>query len=415
MEKLEKQYGANPKALQQKKSELNKREGVKMTAGCLPMLITLLISIWLLMGGLNPISQFKNTEQYLHMYDAYTLAANDAKSGFSEVYEERGFSKYLDTDKTPIQLRDRYLGLVTDVLTISRTEDGKIIGVALRESSELSVESAADGSLMWVKLNDDSILLPDEIDDFYSLLNEYNEWEAGVSALVRDAGQKAVVKAYFEGYEIVVDGELVKVNDGKKIQETFLWVNNIWVADTPWEKPIKSREAFFSSVGDYGKKPKMMGFKDDEQFTEFYLAMESYAVVTEQLQSSPKNNANGFLILPILSIIVMIGSQMLMRRLQKKSGQLGGAGGAMGGMGQGKMMAYMMPVIFGIFALFFTTAFSLYMITNSLVMIAISLAASFIMRMSDKSAAAEQLSDDGIVRYGRPDPNKKEENSKRKN
>ncbi|MCL2796904.1 MAG: YidC/Oxa1 family membrane protein insertase [Firmicutes bacterium] len=407
MEKLEKQYGSNPKALQQKKAELNKKEGVKQTAGCLPMLITLLISIWLLMGGLNPISQFKNTEQYLHLYDAYTLAVNNEKAGFSQEYEEKGFTMYLDIGKTSVELKERYAGIVTDVVSVTRDEDGNITDVTLRKNSELSREPDGDGQFKWLVLNDaeKSVLLPADLNDFYLFLDEYNEWEASKTAGLRDIGQKAVVKAYFDGLEIEVDGIIVKINDGKPVQEKFLWVQNIWVADTPWEKPIKSNSAFLSAVGDYGKKPKMMGFKEAEQQTEFFLAMDSYEVVTEKLQSSSKNGANGLLILPILSIIVMIGSQMLMRRLQKKSGQLNGAGG-MGAMGQGKVMAYMMPVIFGIFALFFTTAFSLYMITNSLVMIMVSLAASFIMRLSDKREAAEQLSDDGIVRYGRPDPNK---------
>jgi len=329
MEKLEKQYGSNPKALQQKKAELNKREGIKMAAGCLPMVLTLLISIWLLMGGLNPISQYKNMEQYLKLYDVYTAAEMQEKAKFSDVYD-------------------------------FEYDDGKIKSAKLKDVSALS---------------------PEELDAF-------NDLEAEAIAAVRTSAQGAVKQAY--------DSE---------IRESFLWVKNIWVTDAPWAKPIMDESAFLGAVGDYGKKPEMMGLAISQE--EFDIVMADYEKVTEHLFKSAENTANGFLILPILSILVMIGSQMLMHRIQKKSGQLAGAmAGPMGGV-NGKMMAYMMPVIFGIFALMFTTAFSLYMITNSFVMIIISLLATFFMRVSDKREGERQLTDDGIVRYGRPDPNKK--------
>ena len=47
MEKLEKTYGGNPKELQQKQAELNKREGMSYLASCLPMIVTLIVFIWL--------------------------------------------------------------------------------------------------------------------------------------------------------------------------------------------------------------------------------------------------------------------------------------------------------------------------------------------------------------------------------
>ena len=347
LEKLEKQYSSNPKVLQAKKAELNKREGVKMAAGCLPMLLTLIISMWLLMGGLNPISQYKNMEQYLKIYEVYTAAETAEMVEHDQVYKVAGGKLVLDAEGYPI------------------------LNFEFEEEPEK--------------------LATEDLVAYNALLDEFNRLEAIAISAVRKVAQDDVVEAYWTGKK--------GFNDDKPIQEGFLWVKNIWVTDAPWAKPVMDETAFLTAVAAYGKSPSRMHLEMSQR--EFDAIMEKYSMVTEKLVASEDNKSNGFLVLPILSIAVSIGSQMLMRRLQKKSGQLGT------GAGQGKMMAYMMPVMFGVFALMFTTAFSLYMITNSLVMIIISLAASFIMRLSDKRGDPVKQTDEGVVRYGRPDPNKK--------
>ena len=346
IEKIERQYAGNPQALQQKKSELNKREGVKMAAGCLPMLLTTALSFYLLMGGLNPISQYKNMVQYLKLYDAYTAA------------ELSSYSRENDNDS----------GI--EYFIIEKDDAGNILSATLNTNAFL----LADG----ITLD----------------LNALNEYEAGAITRATDAAVIAADTAYYE-----------------ETQESFLWVKNIWVTDAFWAKPVMSEAEFKRTVDKYGKDPKSMGLDMSKEEYE-QKVMGSYKKVTKNLYESEKNTTNGILVLPILSIVVMVASQMLMRRLQKKSGQdVGGAGNPMA---NNKMMTYMMPIIFGGFSLLFTAAFSLYMITSSTVTIFISLISTLVMNKLDKREGKQQLTDDGIVRYGRPDPNAKPEQNTNK-
>ncbi|MCL2061305.1 MAG: membrane protein insertase YidC [Firmicutes bacterium] len=367
VEKLKKQYANNPRALQAKQRELNKREGYKMAAGCLPMIVTLVVSIWLL-TELTGISQYRNMMNYVRLYEEYTAAE---LSSFSREVTDTGVKGYI-----------------------------------LLDAGGKEVDDPANA--VTVKLNHAAFGLPDNLDDepesFWTeekndLLDQMNAFEAAALLQAKQAGQAAVDKEYPE------------------TQESFLWVKNIWVADVPWTRSVMDEDAFRNAVGKYGRDGRngatgALGVAP----AELDRMMSYYPVVTEKLYADENvNTRNGYLVLPILSILVMVVSQMLTRRMQKNSGMA--AGGPMGGMAGGKMMAYMMPVMFGIFSLFYTTAFSLYMIMNSLVMIAVSLGAAGVIKLLDKREAKETESEEeeGVLRIGRPDPNAPKEAKAPKN
>ena len=63
LERLQKKYARDPKKLQEKQQELYEKEGVSLTGGCLPMLVSMIV----LMGVLADIYQ---PLQYLTLVDA---------------------------------------------------------------------------------------------------------------------------------------------------------------------------------------------------------------------------------------------------------------------------------------------------------------------------------------------------------
>ena len=375
VEKLEKQYGGNPQALQQKKNELNKKNGVKMTAGCLPMLVTMILSMWLLLGGLNPISQYMNMMQYLELFDAYTAAerANIAEGEFARYF------------------------------IIERNEDDDIIAVTLRPVTDAVFDEAGEKGTT-------------EEESLNHRLAHRADVQLWAQAPSREAGWRAVYNRYFGIYEF---------SGYRPVREGFLWVRNIWVSDTVMNSAIMNFGEFMGSIGRFSNAAELgltysdFGLPETASEEEIQQAfqeqvIDQYSIVMRDLIASDHNRANGFFILPIISIAVMIVNQLLTKKLQKKSGTEGGMGamgmpGMMPGAGgsgkMGKIMMFVMPVMFGVFSLFFTAAFALYIIANSLVMILITLGANGVIHLLEKREKKEEVTEEGVIRYGRPDPN----------
>ena len=102
LERLQKKYAKDPKKLQEKQMELYQKEGVKMTAGCLPTIVTMLILFSVIAVIYKPLS-------FLHKIPdaainasttALTEMKNDAgeaiikKNELSGYYNELGLLRY---------------------------------------------------------------------------------------------------------------------------------------------------------------------------------------------------------------------------------------------------------------------------------------------------------------------------------
>ena len=108
---------------------------------------------------------------------------------------------------------------------------------------------------------------------------------------------------------------------------------------------------------------------------------------------------NGYIVLPILSILLALANQLITQRQQKRSGQeLSGQSGM-----TMKMMMWTMPVMIGVFAFMNVAAFALYLVVSYGVSLIVSVVMMFIYRMMDKKLD----DDDTIHSYGRPNFNKK--------
>ena len=237
--------------------------------------------------------------------------------------------------------------------------------------------------------------------EMYNVYNEavveYNEMDDAAKQALRDQG--------------VVNPELVD-GDGNPVLESqqygqnevyefyqanktsFLWIKNIWSPDVPWKKEVNSYKQFISNIGKRGSDASKSGI-DDATLASM---KGNYDVVMGKLLAEGNNGANGYLVLPILSVLFSVATQWLSMRQQKQSGQMNEA---MGG-GTMKTMMFIMPVMIGFFSLSYTAAFSLYLIISYAFSLALQLSSNAILLVIDK--AEEKKVTTTVQKYGRPDP-----------
>ncbi len=143
---------------------------------------------------------------------------------------------------------------------------------------------------------------------------------------------------------------------------SFLWVQNIWIEDLPWKKAFIDENTYINSLFVYSKGCSSATLEHPLNTKTAYSLLTGSSLLDEY-----KNKPNGYLILVLLSIGSMLLSQLLMSKDQKTQMELQSVDGSNGQAAQtSKMMTWMMPMMFGIFAFIYTASFSLYLIVSTL-------------------------------------------------
>lgn len=162
---------------------------------------------------------------------------------------------------------------------------------------------------------------------------------------------------------------------------SFLWIKNIFVSDN-WAQAVPD---FATVTGQKGMATsKLTGITIDE-----YNDVMADVLGTGGYGKDGK--WNGLLILPILSIALSFLSTKLLSGSQAQppappqDAQGEGAEKAQSQQQTMKMMQYVMPIMMGVFALFYSGAFALYMFTSSLCAILFQLTFNLIAKLVDKS------------------------------
>lgn len=238
--------------------------------------------------------------------------------------------------------------------------------------------------------------------EYAALYDRYNlsysrEIENGASeTAAQEIAQQDVYTLYYEGY------------DGKEKQETsFLWIQNVWAPDVPWgDQAILSYAAFDKAADKYGNidrnglTPAVNGALFNEA---------TYNRVMSKLLNSGHDRTNGYLILPILVILLSVGTQLLQTTQQKKAGQVNQKGGMATTM---KVMMFVMPVMMAVFATMYSAIFALYMVMSSFMSLAINLLSTLSIKLINGAKRKRALAavttgkpSKNVTHYGRPDPN----------
>lgn len=208
--------------------------------------------------------------------------------------------------------------------------------------------------------------MEDELGADYDSLDKTEANAEAYNAAV-DKAQSAVYEHYFSPERTEKRG--------------FLWIKNIFVSDN-WQDGVPD---YLVATGQEGfGMSRITGVMKDE----YELVMGKVIGADEAGWGKGDASWNGWLLLPALSIALTFFSQKLLTKSQgTPPPTAGGKKGNDGMAGSMKMMQYFMPIMIGVFSLFYSAAFALYTFTSSFVSIVFQLVFTLIGKLLDKREA----------------------------
>lgn len=219
-----------------------------------------------------------------------------------------------------------------------------------------------------IEANKDADYIVDNGDGKWDI-DDVAKTESGADfyAAAKKNAQQAVYNVYYSEDQVTI--------------RSFLWIKNIFVSDN-WAQAVPD---FATVTGQKGMATsKLTGITIDE-----YNDVMADVLGTGGYGKDGK--WNGLLILPILSIALSFLSTKLLSGSQAQppappqDAQGEGAEKAQSQQQTMKRMQYVMPIMMGVFALFYSGAFALYMFTSSLCAILFQLTFNLIAKLVDKS------------------------------
>ena len=172
----------------------------------------------------------------------------------------------------------------------------------------------------------------------------------------------------------------------------FPWVKNLWVVDSPFSRAIPTIQDLENSIG----AENMGSLKDENVYNELTAGLANY-------KETGFGKGNGWFILVALSILTMLGSTLIMNKQQKTQMELSSVDGENStAASTQKMMTWMMPIMFGIFAFIYSAAFSIYMITSSLLSTGFTLLINYLVELSFKKKLEKEAEEKASkAKYGK--------------
>lgn len=173
-----------------------------------------------------------------------------------------------------------------------------------------------------------------------------------------------------------------------KVNQKWLWVENVFMPDS-WADTVPSRDTYVGSgLGKLNSRlPENTNFsvpsKYDGSVYNALLkpAMEAY----NKTKFFDISAWNGYLILPLLSVVLSLISNKLMKGSQpEQPPQYDKDDKEVVNPNMMKYMTLIMPLMIGVFAIFYSAAFSIYMFTNSLITVLFNLGYNLITGKKDK-------------------------------
>ncbi len=425
-EKIDRQFAHDQRTAMQKKQEMQKQmgAGINPLVSCLPMILTLVIFITLF-NSLQNIGAYKNLDQYVGLYNEYNNITHSVEEDLTmgeDVYGPYLIRAGIPTDPGEDASEQEQQKYIADRDAYNaRAEEYKGFYVKGLDEYVNSLVSTEDN--------------PNAIKEAYKLVS-IDSYEDAKNFVLTHVYKPENPAEPTEGEEIELKAFSVFVGQAAvhklygETMEGFLWIKNIWAVDAMWTAPVNDYNTFKTNIRYTDGSATSCGcncscncsppitnnISFNKELTEKWdaegelnvmkgaekdklLQKDSYDNVMAALRSDDYySSANGYLILPLLSILLAFLNQLISHIQQKRSGQTmnGQSGMTM------KIMMWMMPVMIGFFAFMNVAAFALYLVVSYIVTLLVSLIMMFIYHIMDK-----KMDDDDFVHtYGRPNFNK---------
>ena len=326
LDAVQKKYGHDKQLLQQKQSEIYKKYQFNMMGSCLPMLVAMILQLVVfltLWTGLQNVSNYNIANSYENTKLVYynVLLLNENENLKNEV-------ETLIDSETPY------------TLDVNIDFDNSVMTVLL---------SANDAEVY----SEDVVMIARSGQGY---INEqiYNVIEIYATEEVNEETGEVItpLSAYEQAIKTLAEEETADFYLNNL--ESFLWIKNIYKAESPLTSPVFTKDEITNYLNAY--------YSEDERALEDEHDYEGQ--IFDYVVSGLNNRdvgVNGYFILVILAVVSSFLSIFLSNRLMKGT-QAGG----------GKMMYFIMPLILGIFTLMYTSLFAIYIIVGQLIMIALS-------------------------------------------
>lgn len=327
LEKLQKQYANDKDKYNQKMMALYKKNGYSMFGSCLPLIVSMVFFI-IAINAFTSYSNYQNIKYIYNMNNAYNQVITqgiDDVEGY--VYHNKDGEFVFNHEEIKKAYDNNTLTGVNAVYTENTVtyDTGSYIKVTYEINGEKYILKTT------VEIDSDKYL-EENAQEYQAFLteNSLTDSEDSLKTFITEKRQSDSAKKYYSD------------------RETFIWVKNIWMPDTPFEHPI------YSSYSKLESKYKISNYMPNEA---------QYEELVADLSSEMKQ-PNGYLIFIVLTAGLSLLSQLVMTRSQKAQMELQTVDGQ--GASQQKIMMWIMPIMMGIFAFSMTSAFSLYMVISSL-------------------------------------------------
>ena len=466
LEILKKQYKNNEQLYQQKMMALYKKNGYSAFSACLPTLVTLIFfivvigafnsysryadkSVFVKMGDAYDASLIEYVDDGILIKEdgssAYKLNINKALEAKNFTAYFNGYSSTAKTveienyslnwdkllqDKTLLETYPKLKDYLNEDLTALNEQNGDLLNRINSLCHDYIVRKfiANGGDITTIKgiIREDIIDEENSVIYFYikdiqsfcsacpDLVNYFNteKFEINHGVILDESSEirktfEDFGKTYICSQAITLIGEEYKekvilpvarqasadaYEQNASRSVIFPWVKNLWVVDSPFNRAIPTISDLETSLG----AENMGSLKDENVYNELTAHLEDY-------KQTGFGKGNGWFILVALSILTMLASTLIMNKQQQTQMQLSSVDGENStAASTQKMMTWMMPIMFGIFAFIYSAAFSIYMITSSLLSTGFTLLINFFVESSFKGKLEKEAEEKASkAKYGK--------------
>ncbi len=341
LDAINKKYAKDPNLLKQKQNEVYKKYNSKSMGGCFLMLVFMALNLTIfftLFSGLNTMGAYKISESYDYL-----------KYSYANVLEVT--NEFIGDEPSKAEIFNNPENLVYRI-EVDETNPENMEIVLLQLNGESEIELARSEYKTDFSTTETEIVEGQEQTVVTETTNEYlNAILTKFDGIVL---KETVIEGSDETEKYTLTNSVTDASSNFIVEryqsnkEPFLWIDNIWISDSPFNQSIVDYNGYVSQIG-------QSNVEEGEETI--------YNAFMPNLQAK-QSRVNGYFILPILCILASVLTTLLSTRLGRKKGEKTP--------NQNKWLAIIMPIIFGVFALFYNSVFAIYMLTSQ-VMTAVTL------------------------------------------
>lgn len=362
LERIKAKYGNDKNLLSRKTQELYRKNNVSMGGSLGFMLIFLTLNLLIfftLFSGLNAMADFKISQEYENLKTNYANVLNLSNQEFDNLDLEI-FENY---ESITIKVEDGKIRAYKDETVVAEADYKSDFSYTIQVEEKNDAGETVFDEGGQPKMVDKVISNDQAIYDLVSKLVVEQPYLDAEGNQILDTDNNPVPNPSFKGNtKVAINGTEYEIKDtinafaNNYIKEvykenadntSFLWIANYWVADSPFKSSIFTYDQFKSEIG-----ASNVSEHEETIYNAFMVNL-----------AKSEGRVNGYFILALLSVGVSFLSTYVGALANRKKGQP---------VQSNKSMMLVMPIIMGIFALFYNSVFAIYLVVSQAISTALT-------------------------------------------